>query len=775
VADDTAALSARVLVCALVLLAAGRAHGQAAPPDGGTVAEPAVEPGADASAGRDGASADAGAAPAPDAGGDAGPADATPANVPTTAATAAPPGPPPALLRGTVLARGGHRRIKGASVFVDGVPVAETDEEGRFSVKAAPGRRRLQAIASRYQAADVTVDVPPAGWTGEVRLTAGGQAFETVVAAKPVTPVVRIDAEAARTTPGTGGDPFRVIESLPGVSQIVWPFALYAIRGANPGNTGFFLDGMRVPALFHFALGPSIIHPYLIDKLSFYPGGYPARLGGYVSGAVAADTVAPPNDVVRFTADLRVYDAGALVTTPWDHGRGTVAVAARYAYTGLIVSRLFGDVDFGYADYQLRVDHTLGGGRATLLALGSFDHLDVKDQNIGNASLNFHRLDLRWERPVAGWQMLARTAFGTDDAKSQLYSNPIAVRAYGVSPRISFLRTLLGSAFEMGVEGEAQHFNTDLNFATGPGFTEPRPGVPALLADLARTRNASSVRAFASAVIPLGRLKVEPGLRYAEYFEQGVARGAFEPRLAVRLALTRALSVDATVGRFSQMPSLPVGVAGFEAFGLADLGLQTSTQAALGVESRLPADLSLRLTGFYQWLYVSDMRSTFDHDVTAPEFLEMRHGRGYGGELMLRLPEHARVSGWLAYTLSWSLRDFDGLFAPSDWDQRHILNLVTTVRLKDGFSVGGRVHYNTGRPYPVRPAEYERLPAFWQLDLRADKRFVLDRSTWDLYLELGNATLNQQVTALRPLDNANASEAVGFRIVLPSIGVHVEW
>jgi hypothetical protein len=153
----------------------------------------------------------------------------------------------------------------------------------------------------------------------------------------------------------------------------------------------------------------------------------------------------------------------------------------------------------------------------------------------------------------------------------------------------------------------------------------------------------------------------------------------------------------------------------------------------------------------------------------------MRRGRGYGGELMLRLPERARVSGWLAYTLSWSEREFDGLFAPSDWDQRHILNLLTTVRLKSGFSVGGRFHYNSGRPYPVRPAQYERLPAFWQLDLRADKRFVLDRSTWDVYFELGNATLNQQVTALRPLDNANASEAVGFRIVLPSIGVHVEW
>ena len=49
------------------------------------------------------------------------------------------------------------------------------------------------------------------------------------------------------------------------------------------------------------------------------------------------------------------------------------------------------------------------------------------------------------------------------------------------------------------------------------------------------------------------------------------------------------------------------------------------------------------------------------HDVTAPEFLEMRPGRGYGVELMLRLPERARVPGWLAYTLSWSQREFDGV------------------------------------------------------------------------------------------------------------------
>jgi hypothetical protein len=223
------------------------------------------------------------------------------------------------------------------------------------------------------------------------------------------------------------------------------------------------------------------------------------------------------------------------------------------------------------------------------------------------------------------------------------------------------------------------------------------------------------------------------------------------------------------------MPSLPVGVAGFEAFGLREFGLQTSTQVSLGAEARLPADYTLRVTGFHQWLLVTDMRSFMMRGITEPEFLEMRPGRGYGAELLLRLPERARLHGWLAYTLSWSKREFQGLWAPSDWDQRHILNLVGAYRLPRGFSIGGRFHYNSGRPYPVR-TDYQRLPAFWQVDLRADKRFVFDRVTFDVFLELGNATLNRQVTAITASDAMGAPpEQVGFRIVLPSIGLHAEW
>jgi hypothetical protein len=196
--------------------------------------------------------ADAGVDGAPEVSSDGGVGDGVPAGA---GVVPIPPPGPLAPVQGTVFARGGHRRLPAAIVYVDGVAVAETDAKGRFAVMVAPGRHRLQVTAPVHAAADLAIAVPAEGWRGEVRLTAGGSMQETVVAGKRAVAAVRVGGEEARTTPGTGGDPFRVIESLPGVSQVIWPFALYAIRGGNPGNTGFFLDGMRVPALFHFALG----------------------------------------------------------------------------------------------------------------------------------------------------------------------------------------------------------------------------------------------------------------------------------------------------------------------------------------------------------------------------------------------------------------------------------------------------------------------------------------------------------------------------------------
>ena len=131
----------------------------------------------------------------------------------------------------------------------------------------------------------------------------------------------------------------------------------------------------------------------------------------------------------------------------------------------------------------------------------------------------------------------------------------------------------------------------------------------------------------------------------------------------------------------------------------------------------------------------------------------------------------------VSYTLSQNLRALgNGVIAPSDWDQRHTLNLVLGYRL-GRTTLGGRAHLNTGRPVLVRGNQAEsfvRLPSYYQVDLRADQRFLFNAFTLDADLECMNATLSRDVFELSQ-DSSGTISQRSYRLVLPSIGVRAEY
>src|SRR5678815_1393531 len=146
------------------------------------------------------------------------------------------------------------------------------------------------------------------------------------------------------------------IRDRPGVTPIISGLPFFYIRGAPPGNVGYFLDGVRVPYLFHVALGPSVIHPGMVDRVDLYPGAYPAEFGRYAGGIVTANATTPVPSL-HGEWNLRVFDAGALVESGFANGRGTALVGGRYSYTAAIVSLIAPGVTLDYRDYQARVSY----------------------------------------------------------------------------------------------------------------------------------------------------------------------------------------------------------------------------------------------------------------------------------------------------------------------------------------------------------------------------------------------------------------------------------
>src|SRR5262249_52953844 len=121
-------------------------------------------------------------------------------------------------------------------------------------------------------------------------------------------------------------------------------------------------------------------------------------------------------------------------------------------------------------------------------------------------------------------------------------------------------------------------------------------------------------------------------------------------------------------------------------------------------------------------------------------------GRSYGVSVLLRRQLRGGLFGWLSYTVSRSERWYAGdprarLF---DFDQAHVLSLVASYEYK-GWTGGAGRRYATGPPRtPVVGSFYEatsgqfqpifgednatRLPAFFSLDLRLEKRIPLGQA-----------------------------------------------
>ena len=195
-------------------------------------------------------------------------------------------------------------------------------------------------VAPRRALADEPVEPPAAAVpSGEIQVN--------VVGERSAPASTSLDRAEARLVPGTFGDPLRAIESMPGVTPGVAGLPYFYVRGAPPGNVGYFLDGIPVPLLYHGLLGPSVIHPALIERVDFYPGGYPARFGRFAGGIVAA-TTREPEERVHGEANVRTFDAGGVLEAPFAGGRGFAMAGGRYSYTAPLLSLFAPDLSYAY-------------------------------------------------------------------------------------------------------------------------------------------------------------------------------------------------------------------------------------------------------------------------------------------------------------------------------------------------------------------------------------------------------------------------------------------
>lgn len=719
-------------------------------------------------------------------------------------------------LRGRVRERGTGRPVAGALVTVarHGAE-AVTDGDGAFAFGLLPpGPATVEARSPAHKPVQGQATIV-AGRAVTVELRAERLSY-TVYRATAIAPPApgeaarrELSAEEIQRVPGVYGDTFKVVQNLPGVARAPAISGEIIVRGAAPGDTQILVEGVRVPAIYHFGGVYSVMNTDLLEGIDFYPGGFAARYGRKTGGVLEARLrLQRPDQDWHGYVETNVFHTGLLLRGPL--GPSTeLTLAARRSYIDAVLAAAVPDgvlpftVAPRYWDYQAKLDHSFGPSLdGTLLLLGSDDALalvvDRPPPGFGSANaaleagIGFHGGVALLRYRQRGLQ--ARTTVGVIRAGLAFgFGEAFQVDAHSWQLTLrQDVRLWPDEPIELRCGMDVYNEPYVASVRLPPAAADEGQGADAAAGRrvFAVDTNLLQPALWLDAVYRIGRrLEVVPGLRL-DLYRDALRGQTVLPRLNVRYRASATLTVKAAAGMLSQAADPEQAV---ERFGNPDLLPFRSFEVSGGVEWSAGERLTLDVQGFSKRLW--------DRVVSAREpwrsFAWENAGRGQvvGLEVLVRHRPVGGFFGWIAYTL---MRGTE-IPHPGEperllpWDQTHILTAVGSYKLPWHLEASARFRLVSGNPYTaVATAVYDanaadwqavasgclqcaRLPAFHQLDLRLDRRWVFDRWLLGVYLDVQNVYNRQNPEGINYNFDFQRHAYQALLPIIPSLGVRGEF
>ena len=688
-------------------------------------------------------------------------------------------------VQGTVVDEAGAP-IAGATILL-GDHSAVTDETGVFVVT---GRGMITVIvegfSSRTVPAKAGVIIRLDRATGEVIEVTGKAPEES----KPL--AYKMTAKDVSTTPGAMNDALRAITILPAAARIPFSFGGVVLRGMSPRDSSIFIDGVEIPIAFHFGGISGVFPTQVLDEMRVVPSGFDVSMGRTQGGVVELSTRAPRGDAYRIGGEVSLLHSLVTAEGPAPKG-GAFLFALRRSYFDLFLRPFVNDSDPlpSYTDGQLRAQWGEPAKRGQLAAFvfGSLDRIanseDAASPTNPNsdghiaANLGFVRAGVSYKRkidrslytlaPMLGTNILTLYSknYELGDPKPKILD--ISRRWYLFGGRGEWLRDDPGGFVRAGVDVSGGYLGRVAQTTNDNADEFPLPRNTVLWTDAALFVEAR--RHWYG-----DKVSVRPGLRLDRF---GLGRQwALDPRINAHVTLAPDTTLRASLGRFHQPPS----PAHFDEFA-DNLDAKSSyvDQATLAVEWLPEEGITTSITGF-----VHNGHKTLV-DIAANN---IRGGAGQGLDLIFQelLEEQLGLYGYQAnvgrqrtYGIEGSVR-YDSkryrMLANASWsrskrryepalnhgwepyglDQPLRLNLLfATTAFKWNF--GSRLTVVSGNPLsfvpvgtPYDPDAIEeptkvlqRLPLFWQLDVRVDRTWKSEWGNISLFFDLQNITNHRNV------------------------------
>ena len=720
-------------------------------------------------------------------------------------------------VRGKVIDKNSREPVAYANVMVAGIPGkgASSDSLGRFIIEQVPpGIYRFEASSIGYTTALTPEYIVSASTPFiEIEMEEDLNMLTTVVVTpspfrrsieSPVSMRV-IGLQEIEKSPGANRDVSRIVRAYPGVSfsPIGYRNDLI-VRGGSPSENRFYMDGIEIPNINHFATqgasgGPvSIVNADLIREITFYTGAFPANRSGALSSVLDFRLRDGNPDKQTFKATIGASEV-SLSGNGHFNERTTYLFSVRQSYLQILFKALGLPFLPNFIDGQFKIRTKLSErDELIILGLAGIDKMKLNTDEKGeDAEYLLSYLPIIHQetftvgatyRHYAGKHVQSVTlSHNYLNNRNLKYHNNDDSSEDNLTLRLRSIEQKTTARFENQTRlGQwTLKEGIELNNSIYTNNSRQRLfGNSGILSLYETSLNIFGWGAFFASDYTTkdNRFTLSAGIRMdGNNYNRSMKQlwKQLSPRLSASYKFSEQWTLNGSAGLYHQLPP-------YTALGYKDneglyinkgLKYMQVLESSIGLDWHLHDRFMVSAEGFFKRysripLSLQDNIPLAckgnDYGVVGNEALSSTaNGRAYGLETMFRWQVSGKFNIVSSFTLYRSeyRNNSEAEYISSAWDNRFILNMSGTYNLPKRWSIGGKVSYIGGAPYTPYDEEksslveawdakgqpyYDyslyntgRLPNFAQLDLRVDKSFYFRRCMVGLYLDIQNITGNK--------------------------------
>lgn len=667
-------------------------------------------------------------------------------------------------LSGTVRDANTQELLPGVSIVIEKTSIGvATDNEGRFVINnIPPGSYNLKASFIGYKPYVIYNIVVTTGnvQTYTIDLLQESQNLSEVVVQtntfgkKTESPlsVQSLTAEEIKSNPGGNFDISRVVQALPGVAGSTGQGGGFRndiiIRGGGPNENVFYLDGIEIPQINHFATqgsagGPAgILNVSFIEDVTLNSSSFSSRFDNALSSVFQFKQREGSSQ--RLQGNLRLSGTEVALTAEGPISKKTTFLAsARRSYLDFLFAAIDLPIRPNYWDFQYKTFTRLNEKTTlTTLGVGAIDVFKFgvpketspeKEYALRSAPSNnqwnytqgavLKRLIEKGFIQIAlSRNMLDNSLDRFEDAQNGDESKRnLKVRSQEIENKLRVEVNKYYNGWKLSYGGMLQYVKYN-----NESFILLRKEIVSAAGNIIQPRvesNFSSAIDFfrygafveSSRKFFNDRLTISGGLRsdMNSFTQDGNnPLGAFSPRGSVSYALAPKWNINATAGRYFKMPVYPIlGYRdGTGNLMNTDLAYTRTDHYAGGLEYLPGIYTRITVEGFYK-NYANYPVSVFDGISLANQGTDFTvlgneavvgigKGRAYGFELFFQQKLSKRIFATISYTYVRSeFSGANGKLFPSAWDSRHLISALGGYKFNKGWELGIKYRYAGGAPY----------------------------------------------------------------------------